>query len=435
MVQSSIRLWTMKIRSIQGMHDILPGSVELWQKIEAATRSLFRLYGYAEVRTPILEEQELFSRSIGQETDIVQKEMYTLPGHRGKPITLRPEGTASVVRSYIEHRLDRERVLSKLYYIGPMFRRERPQKGRYRQFHQLGAEVLGSDNPAIEAEVIEMLTRLLDELGVEDLRLLVNSVGCPECRPGYVQKLREELRENASSLCPECLRRMDTNTLRVLDCKVPSCQPIIDRLPSIQDHLCQTCTVHFARFVEYLDLADISYEVAPRLVRGLDYYVRTTFEIISDRLGPTQNALLGGGRYDGLSELLSGPPTQGFGFALGIERLVLLLSRRQDLEVAYAPPEPELFLAYLDKATLGAALLLARQLRQDGIFVYVDFGERSLKAQMRLANRLRASFVCVVGEEEVDSGEFSLKKMSDGVQLKVPRDTIADHVRQGVTAH
>ena len=434
MVQSSIRLWAMKIHSIQGMHDILPGSVELWQRIEAATRALFRLYGYAEVRTPILEEQELFSRSIGQETDIVQKEMYTLAGHRGKPITLRPEGTASVVRAYIEHRLDREQLLSKLYYIGPMFRRERPQKGRYRQFHQLGVEVLGSDNPAIEAEVIEMLTRLLQELGVEDVRLLVNSVGCPECRPGYVRKLREALRENASSLCPECLRRMETNTLRVLDCKVPSCQPIIDRLSSIQDHLCRACADHFAHFIEYLDLAGITYEVAPRLVRGLDYYIRTTFEIISERLGPTQNALLGGGRYDGLSELLNGPPTQGFGFALGIERLVLLLSKQENLEGTYVPPEPELFLAYPDKATLGETVLLARRLRQDEIFVYVDFGERSLKAQMRLANRLQALFVCVVGEEEVSSGEFSLKRMSDGVQQKVPRDAIADHVRQGVSS-
>ena len=422
----------MKIRSIQGMHDILPGSVELWQRIEAATRSLFRLYGYAEVRTPLLEEQELFSRSIGQETDIVQKEMYTLAGHRGKAITLRPEGTASVVRAYIEHRLDREQLLSKLYYIGPMFRRERPQKGRYRQFHQLGAEVLGLNNPAIEAEVIEMLTHLLEELGVEDVRLLVNSVGCPECRPDYVQKLREALRENASFLCSECLRRMETNTLRVLDCKVPSCQPIIDRLPSIQDHLCQTCVEHFTHFIGYLDLASISYEIAPRLVRGLDYYVRTTFEIISDRLGPTQNALLGGGRYDGLSELLDGPPTQGFGFALGIERLVLLLSSQEDLEATYVPPEPELFLAYLNKATLGAVLPLARQLRQDGVFVYVDFGERSLKAQMRLANRLQALFVCVVGEEEMGSGEFSLKRMSDGLQQKVSRDAIADYVRQGI---
>ena len=423
----------MKIHSIQGMHDVLPGSIELWQRIENTTRALFHLYGYGEVRTPLLEETGLFSRSIGEETDIVRKEMYTFTGNSDKPLTLRPEGTASVVRAYIQHHLGGAQSLCKLYYIGPMFRRERPQKGRYRQFHQLGAEVFGSDNPAIEAEVIEMLSRLLEELGVEDVRLLVNSVGCLACRPAYVETLRRELQAVSASLCSDCIRRTETNPLRVLDCKVPSCQPIIDKLSPIQDHLCTDCADHFGRFLTYLDLGETDYEISPRLVRGLDYYVRTTFEMISGRLGRTQNALLGGGRYDGLSELLEGPPTQGFGFALGIERLVLLLSKDQGLHSEYKPPQPQLFLAYLDPPTFQEALLLAKYLRQEGIFVYLDFSERSLKAQMRLANRLQARFLSVVGEDEISSRNFTLKRMSDGAEETIPREGIAKYVRHGLT--
>ena len=418
----------MNVRSVRGTHDILPGSVELWQEIEEKTRLLFRRYGYGEIRTPVLEETNLFCRSLGQETDIVQKEMYTIPARRGRDISLRPEGTAPVVRSYLEHHLSRESGLAKLYYVGPMFRRERPQKGRYRQFHQIGAEVLGSDHPGIEAEVMEMLHVLLDDLGVRGVRLLVNSVGCLSCRPAYLRLLQGRLLAE-SELCAECQKRSRRNPLRVLDCKKPSCSPAIDNLPSILDHLCHECRDHFGRFREFLDLIGIPYSVTPRLVRGLDYYVRTTFEMVTDRLGPTQNALLGGGRYDGLSELLEGPPAKGFGFGLGLERLVLLLSQNQKLAASYRSPKPEIFLAYLDEESLEKAFTLARDLRRDGIFAYVDFGRRKLRGQMRLANRLGAQFVCVIGDDEIRTRLYSIKRMADGTQTRLQQERISQHVR------
>ena len=420
----------MKVQSIRGTHDILPGSVELWQQIEQTARDLFALYGYAEIRTPILEETELFARSIGVETDIVRKEMYTIEDSKGKSITLRPEGTAPVVRSYLENGVHAEVPVAKLYYIGPMFRHERPQKGRYRQFHQIGAEVLGSDNPAIESEVLEMLFRLLERLGLQDFTLLVNSVGDSACRPAYVNKLREELRLHADELCEECRRRTETNPLRVLDCKVPSCQPVIERLPAIADWLCEECKEHFSLFRKYLSIQGITAEIAPRLVRGLDYYVRTTFEIISDRLGPTQNALVGGGRYDGLSELIGGPPTKGFGFALGMERLVLLLSGRSELGAPYQAPAPAIFLVHLDKAAFEHNLKLASELRKDGVFAYIDFEGKSIKSQMRQANRVSAKFTCVVGESELQTGQFILKRMTDGTQVTVRRDEISEYLRK-----
>jgi histidyl-tRNA synthetase len=424
----------MNVKSIRGTHDILPGTVELWQRVESLARSYFQLYGYAEIRTPVLEETELFARSIGVDTDIVQKEMYTLTDSKGKKITLRPEGTAPVVRAFIEHGVHTTGAVAKLYYMGPMFRHERPQKGRYRQFHQIGAEVLGTDNPAVEAEVLEMLQAFLHELGLFDFRLLVNSVGCPACRPGYIAILRKEMQSRKETFCAECARRIDVNPLRVLDCKVPSCQPAIEELPSILEHLCEACRQHFGTFRGYLDRQDIRYEVTPRLVRGLDYYVRTTFEVISDRLGPTQNALLGGGRYDGLSELLGGPPAKGFGFALGMERFILLLSGREELGAEYQAPSPDVYLVYLNEEALAEALLLARELRRAGIFAYVDFESRSLKAQMRQANRLQARFACIIGEAELQSGRFPLKNMSDGTQVTLGRGEIVDYLKTGASS-
>lgn len=418
----------MKIQSIRGTHDVLPGAVELWQRVEGAAGRIFRLYGYAEIRTPILEETELFARSIGAETDIVRKEMYTLEDARGKSVTLRPEGTASVVRAFIEHGLHTAGHPVKLYYLGPMFRRERPQKGRYRQFHQIGGEVLGSDHPAVEAEVLEMLQRFLRELELADFEVLVNSVGCPACRPAYVELLRKELRKKADSLCPECRRRTETNPMRVLDCKVPECQPAIDDLPRLPDHLCLDCREHFGRFLELLERQGIDRRLEPRLVRGLDYYVRTTFEIVSGRLGPTQNAIIGGGRYDGLSELLGGPAAKGFGFALGLERLVLLLSGRDDLRTPYRAPAPDVFLAWMGSASLEESLALARDLRSRRVFAYLDFEGRSLKAQMRQANRLGARYACVVGEDEIQSGVFTLKRMSDGSETRLERRALAEQL-------
>jgi len=416
----------MKIKSVRGTHDLMPESVALWQKIEAEARGVFQLYGYGEVRTPLLERSELFARSIGAESDIVQKEMYTFSDSKGKTISLRPEGTAPVVRAYLEHGLDHDGLIHKLYYIGPMFRHERPQKGRYRQFHQVGVEVLGSDHPALEAEVIEMLERFLHKLGAKGLRLLLNSVGCADCRPAYVKVLKEELNKRQDELCPDCQRRSKTNPLRVLDCKVPACQPVIDELPSILDYLCDKCRQHFEALRSYLDLQKIIYEVTPRLVRGLDYYVGTTFEMVSSELGPTQNAVVGGGRYDGLSELLGGPPGKGFGFALGIERLVVLLEDSLDSR----RPRPDIFLAYLDEGALKESFGLAQELRNQGVFAYIDFQGRSLKAQMRLANRLESRFTCIIGEDELQSGQFPLKRMEDGHQVTLDREAIASYVKE-----
>ncbi len=415
----------MKIKSVRGTHDLLPESVQLWQRIEASARRLFELYGYAEVRTPIFEQTELFARSIGVDSDIVQKEMYTFSDSKGKSISLRPEGTAPVMRAYLEHGLYHDGVIHKLYYIGPMFRHERPQKGRYRQFHQVGVEVMGSDHPALEAEVIDMLDRFLEGLGADGLHLLVNSIGCTTCRPGYVKLLREELSKRQDDLCPQCQRRSQTNPLRVLDCKVPACQPVIDELPSILEYLCENCRQHFESFRAYLEHQKIRYEVMPRLVRGLDYYVGTTFEMVSSKLGPTQNAVVGGGRYDGLSQLLGGPPVQGFGFALGIERLVVLLEETQEIRL----PRPDIFLVYLDEQALEESMQLAQELRRQAIFAYIDFQGRSLKAQMRLANRLNSRFTCIIGEEERKSGEFPLKRMEDGHQVTLAREELAAYVR------
>jgi histidyl-tRNA synthetase len=416
----------MKIKSVRGTHDLLPEATQLWRRIEAAAHHTFGLYGYAEVRTPVFEETDLFARSIGAETDIVQKEMYTFADSKGKTFSLRPEGTASVVRAYIEHGLYHDGGINKLYYIGPMFRHERPQKGRYRQFHQIGVEVLGSDHPAIEAEVIEMLLQFFRDLGVQGLDLLVNSVGCGNCRPAYVQRLREEFKKHASDWCTQCQHRAEANPLRVLDCKVPECQPLIEQLPGIQDHLCEECRQHFFRFRRYLDLQKTDYRLEPRLVRGLDYYVRTTFEMLSDRLGPTQNAVVGGGRYDGLVEILGGPPTQGFGFALGIERLVTVMGESSENSLL---ARPDIFLGFLDDTAFEECLRLASTLRQEGMYAHIDFQGRSLKAQMRLANRLRCRYTCVVGEEEITSGQFPLKRMEDGHQVKVGREELAQHLK------
>ena len=301
---------------MKGTRDLLPPETALWQRVEDEARRVFAAYNFREIRTPILEATALFARSVGADTDIVMKEMYTFDDRDRDSLTLRPEATASVVRAYIEHSLFNEGRVHKLYYIGPMFRRERPQKGRYRQFYQIGAEVLGSDHPSIDAEMLEMLVLLLERLGLGGFALLLNSVGCSKCRPEYVNILRQALQSVKASMCADCQRRADTNPLRVLDCKVEADQPIIEKLPHIVDHLDPECRQHFNAVTADLDERGIAYTLSPRLVRGLDYYTRTTFEITSSVLG-AQNALLGGGRYDGLSEMIGGPPTPGFGVAIG----------------------------------------------------------------------------------------------------------------------
>src|SRR5262247_281499 len=368
------------IQAIRGTYDVLPAEVGIWHALENRLRQTFHLYGFGEIRTPIFEATELFVRGVGEETDIVSKEMYTFADRdESKSLTLRPEGTATVIRAYIEHQLQNEARMLKLYYIGPMFRRERPQKGRYRQHVQAGAEVLSStDNPAIEAEVMEMLTGFFSSIGIPDLEVQINSVGDRECRPAYIQLLKTEIRNRADRLCEDCRRRGERNPLRVFDCKVPSCQPVIAELPTITDRLCDGCRTHFDQFKSYLAARDIPFRVNSRLVRGLDYYTRTTFEITSGRLG-SQNTVAGGGRYDGLSEDLDGPPTKGFGFGMGLERLILSIPDTTSLVPDY---RPEYFIAPIGDAAFEKATQVAYRLRTSGKRVYLDFDARSLKSQM-----------------------------------------------------
>ena len=317
------------IRAVKGTRDLLPPSTDTWNRVEQTAHAVFHSYNYHEIRTPVLEETQLFARGVGAETDIVTKEMYTFDDRDGSSLTLRPENTASVIRAYVEHRLDQRPGVQKLYYMGPMFRRERPQKGRYRQFYQIGAEAIGSESPEVDAEVIEMVIELLERAGLAGFQLLINSVGDRNCRPAYLERLRAELKGVAHSLCGDCQRRAETNPLRVLDCKVEADQEIIDKLPAIVDHLCEECRAHFAQVRESLDSAGIQYQVRPRLVRGLDYYMRTTFEVIHGSLG-AQNSVLGGGRYDGLAESLgSKVAAPGIGFSIGEDRLVMSVEEGQ----------------------------------------------------------------------------------------------------------
>jgi histidyl-tRNA synthetase len=367
----------------------------------------------------------LFARGVGEDTDIVSKEMYTFEDRDDKSLTLRPEGTAPVVRAYLEHQLQQDSQIVKLYYLGPMFRRERPQKGRYRQFHQIGAEVLGSDNPAIEAEIIEMLLLFLTRIGINDHQLLVNSIGCSKCRPRFLEELKAALAAKAELLCSDCQRRSQINPLRVLDCKVEACQPIIESLPRITEFLDVECREHFDRFLGYLADRGIAFQIVPRLVRGLDYYMRTTFEITSQALG-AQNTLIGGGRYDGLAEALGGAPAKGFGFALGLERILLLLQHTENFR---ARAVPEVFLAPLGAAAFDEATRLARDLRQQGVRCALDFEARSLKSAMRLANKLHSRYVLILGDTELQTGRYQLKRMRDGQQKAVTVDELVVELR------
>jgi histidyl-tRNA synthetase len=396
----------------------------VWNRVERAAREVFRVYNYREIRTPILEETQLFARGVGEDTDIVTKEMYTFEDRDGSSLTLRPENTASVIRAYIEHRLDQRPGVQKLYYMGPMFRRERPQKGRYRQFFQIGAEAIGSESPAVDAEVIEMVVDLLRRAGLDGFKLLINSVGDRECRPRFVEALRGALAGVAQDMCGDCRRRAETNPLRVLDCKVEADQPIIDKLPSILDHLCDTCRVHFDAVRRYLDDRGIEYEVRPRLVRGLDYYMRTTFEVVHGSLG-AQNSVLGGGRYDGLAESLGSKiHSPGIGFSIGEDRLVMSVEGEQ------APEPLDLFVAPLGEPALRRAAQLARELRARGLAVEMADGGK-LKRGMELANKAGARFVLIVGENEIAAGRYALKDMTTGEQVDLPAEDIAARVTPG----
>jgi len=408
------------IRAVKGTRDLLPPDTAVWNRVERIAREVFRVYNYQEIRTPILEETQLFARGVGQETDIVSKEMYTFEDRDGSSLTLRPENTASVIRAYIEHRLDQRPGVQKLYYIGPMFRRERPQKGRYRQFFQIGAEAIGSESPFVDAEVIEMVVEMLTRAGLSGFTLLINSVGCQNCRPQYIEKLREALKPVAARLCVDCQRRVDTNPLRVLDCKVPEDQPIIDQLPSILDSLCEICAPHFAAVQSYLRERSIEFEVRPRLVRGLDYYMRTTFEVTHGNLG-AQNSVLGGGRYDGLAESLgSNVHSPGIGFSIGEDRLVMTVDQTADAGL-------DIFLAPLGDAAVHHAGDLARELRRAGVSVEVLAGGK-LKRAMELANKTGARYALILGDDEIAVGQYSLKDMQSGEQRRVTREELFQRI-------
>ncbi len=426
------------LKAVRGTRDLLPPETDLWNRVEATARAVFARYGFGEIRTPIFEATELFARGVGEETDIVSKEMYTwedrarAASEKAQSLTLRPENTAGVVRAYIEHKLGDTGNLQKLFYIGPQFRRERPQRGRYRQFWQIGVEVLGpvssgAESPIRDAEVLEMLASLLDELGIRNWQLQLNSVGSSTDRPRYIAALREALAPVKHLMCEDNQRRAETNPLRVLDSKDPNDQELINNLPKIADFLDEASTAHFAQVREALDACGVPYTVNPRLVRGLDYYTRTTFEFtVPDGQGlGTQNALLGGGRYDGLSEMLGGPRAPGIGFAIGEDRLILTL-QAQSAETTTT--KLDAYIAPLGIPQNAAALALARELRRAGLSVEVGDGSFRVKKSFEAADKV-ARHIVLLGEDEVSTGILTVKTFATGEQVKVDKSTLASHLR------
>jgi histidyl-tRNA synthetase len=422
------------IKAVRGTRDLLPPETALWNFVEAAVRDVFRAYNFHEIRTPIFESTELFARGVGEETDVVAKEMYTwedrgrAQSDKGQSLTLRPENTASVVRAYIEHKLW-DRGLSKLYYIGPQFRRERPQKGRYRQFYQIGAEVIGpasagSESPARDAEVLELLATLLDRLGIRDWTLQLNSVGCANDRAAYNEALRKALEPVVGGMCEDCKRRAVTNPLRVFDCKVPEDQPVIETLPRISQFLDDGCRKHFEQVQEILKAVGVPFILNDRLVRGLDYYTRTAFEFTHGALG-AQNAILGGGRYDGLSESLGGPSAPGIGFAIGEDRLVLALQESSEA----VQRRPDVYIAPLGAGMDREAARLARELRRHDLVVELGDETFRLKKSFETAEKLGVRFALIVGENEVKAGSFALKNLKTGEQVSLPRADLAARIQ------
>jgi len=423
------------IKAVRGTRDLLPPDTALWNFVESTVREVFRAYNFQEIRTPIFESTELFARGVGEETDIVSKEMYTwedrsrAESDKGQSLTLRPENTAGVVRAYIEHKLW-DRGLSKLYYIGPQFRRERPQKGRYRQFYQIGAEVIGpatagSESPARDAEILEMLATLLERLGIHGWTLQLNSVGCPDDRARFNEALRKALEPVVGQMCSDCQRRAVTNPLRVFDCKVPEDQPIIDKLPRISQFLDEGCRKHFDEVQAILTALGVPYVLNDRLVRGLDYYTRTAFEFTHGALG-AQNAILGGGRYDGLSESLGGPAAPGIGFAIGEDRLVMSLAESAES----VQRKPCVYIAPLGAGMNREAARLARELRRQNLVVELGDENFKLKKSFEASAKFGARFVLIVGENEVKSQTFALKDQQTGEQRSVPRAELAQAIAQ-----
>ncbi len=425
------------IKAVRGTRDLLPPETAVWNFVESVAREVFRAYNFQEIRTPIFESTELFARGVGEETDIVAKEMYTwedrsrAASEKGQSLTLRPEATAGIVRAYIEHKLG-DRGLNKLYCIGPMFRRERPQKGRYRQFYQIDAEVIGpasagSDSPARDAEVLEMLATLLDRLGISEWNLQLNSVGCPNDRAAFNEALRKALEPVKDKMCADCQRRAVTNPLRVFDCKVAEDQAIIETLPRISQFLDEGCRQHFAAVQAILTKVGVPFTLNDRLVRGLDYYTRTAFEFTHGALG-AQNAILGGGRYDGLSEALGGPPAPGIGFAIGEDRLVMSLQGKASDEGVVR--KPDAYIAPMAGMNAEAARL-ARELRRQDLIIELGDDSFRLKKSFEAASKAGAKYILIVGENEIQADAFTLKNLASGEQVSVPRAQLAQRIRGG----
>jgi histidyl-tRNA synthetase len=420
MLYSNFKIRQEKIRLYQaprGTTDILPQEQAYWRYIEQKVVNVCQLYGYERIDTPAFEGTRLFTRSVGEETDIVIKEMYTFEDRGGNQLTLRPEGTAPVCRAYLEHGLHNLPQPVKLYYFASIFRYERPQAGRYREHHQLGYEAIGDGDPALDAEVIDMTWQLFASLNLHHLSLQLNSIGCKQCRPQYLAVLKDYYANYARDLCSDCKIRLKRNPLRLLDCKQPRCQQIADSAPRSIDHLCQQCEEHFARLKKYLGPLELPFIVNHRLVRGLDYYTRTVFEIQPEEEG-SQSTLGGGGRYDDLIEELGGKPTPAIGFAAGLERIILNLKKQNVLIPAL--PRPQVFIAYTGDEAKGEAVKLASVLRQAGIAVLEAFGNKSLKAQLRQANTLGAREVVIIGEEEIKTGTVMLRDMTTSQQKLIP---------------
>ena len=410
----------------RGTKDILPDTVGDWNYVEGEIRELCRRFGYSEIRTPIFEHTELFQRGIGEGTDVVDKEMYTFTDRGERSITLRPENTASAVRAYLQNKLYAQSNLVKLFYIGSMFRYDRPQAGRMREFHQFGVEALGEANPAVDAEVILLAMNLLEGLGLKDLELSINSVGCPKCRSKYRTMLQDFFRDKLEDLCEDCRSRFERSPLRILDCKKDSDKPYMADAPKITDCLCEECAEHFAKLKELLTSAGISFTHDPRLVRGLDYYTKTAFEIKYPPLG-AQSAVAGGGRYDGLIEEMGGNPTPAVGFATGLERLLLALESQNLL------PEKnrsvDAYVVALGGTAQAEGFKLLNSLRQQGLSAAMDFAGRSMKAQMKQANKLGAKYSVILGEDEISEGVVMLRSMEDSSQAKVPMNQVAEKIK------
>ena len=420
---------SVKIKAVRGMSDILPEEIKFWKHLENLAYNLFPLYGYKEIRQPLLEETGLFARSIGDDTEIVKKEMYTIKEKEGEDLSLRPEATASLVRAFLEHSLYRESGIKRYYYLGPMFRRERPQAGRKRQFHQVGVEAIGSGHPALDAEVINLAGRFLIETGIKNFEIQLNHLGCQDCREKYIKVLKNYFKTFQRALCPDCQRRFETNPLRILDCKKEACRALIKSAPKVSDSLCLRCREHFVRVQKFLEFLEIDFRLNARLVRGLDYYTGVVFEIIHPGLG-AQNALAAGGRYDNLIEKFGGPSLPATGFSFGLERVIMAL-KKEEVPVAELA-ETEIFLIVLGETNFEEGFKILQKLRGEKLKVEMNFEDKSLKALLRRANKIGVKFVLILGDEERQKANIMVKDMAGGEQKLVRIEKLAGSLKDSL---